>query len=975
MTDTYVDLENRVTFLKRKLELLSLNIQNPNNFSTKESYLIECTRVLKDFYSNLNSSSIQYSEARRDGSVTPSRNLTPESKIDYDYNLFWYGLLTDFKLLFAEMENLESLSISNFNFAVTESNRLISRMKSVSSKVGDYALYNEINLSDVFLARDSFSNLNKIDVQSKFLNEKECNVNQEEGIITLPINQTNSKTVLPTITPEIGKLSNGTAGNNHDIVRVTGVSSSDISVILDNDPDTWFEYERVVNKSNEDEPPLILDIGINLGNEQIVNHLIINPNNFGTTTVLHIDKIETSLDGEKYLSIKDDIPIADYKIEDEENVFVLAPSTSKYSGQGIFTFTPRKIRYIRIVLRQSEPYVIDTTKGSKLRYAIGIRDITIKALRFENKGELISKRLEIGNNNVIRKIMLETNQNPIVDSELTKISYLISHNDGISWNEIQPKHIDTSGTEAKEILNFNNADVDSIKTETEVESVRLKIKLEREDENFDEKKTALNEKTDVKSELHPIPTVSPFSIKLQENPIDGKVVLIDPLFGSRGIKESGYLIRYGIDQNQDFFFNLPFVNFNVPLTKKDKAGAGKQAVPEDAANYLFVYVGGERWSQTSISNLSDPSLNDQALFNFNPVDGELEFNSQATGADTLEDNSPIMLHFSPERLFLGEKYNEHKASLDFETSNSKIDFKITSFGKETAVSDESINENATVHKMAYDNISEGSVTVTGWNEVSFMNGRNEFTSSLNTNIFSVDTTNGIIYFGNVTLSAGIKCNYNYTPKTVLTNEDWDWLGEGGLKKEIAIKESGWNPIEEIETISLNTGKKFGLLNFNVVRNTFVPPPLVSPFTESNYPYKKEITFVDGETEFQSIIDTGEYSVDYEKGEVWLNTSNVETSQVFEYYYTDYQAEYRTARKVDPNHYTVNVASKEIFISDGEIFKNIETPRTVSSGRSIYYLVNYEYVSKLKTGIEELKNYFSPVVKDYLIKMIKRGAVL
>jgi len=109
--------------------------------------------------------------------------------------------------------------------------------------------------------------------------------------------------------------------------------------------------------------------------------------------------------------------------------------------------------------------------------------------------------------------------------------------------------------------------------------------------------------------------------------------------------------------------------------------------------------------------------------------------------------------------------------------------------------------------------------------------------------------------------------------------------------------------------------------------------------------------------------------------VWLNTSNVETSQVFEYYYTDYQAEYRTARKVDPNHYTVNVASKEIFISDGEIFKNIETPRTVSSGRSIYYLVNYEYVSKLKTGIEELKNYFSPVVKDYLIKMIKRGAVL
>ena len=78
--------------------------------------------------------------------------------------------------------------------------------------------------------------------------------------------------------------------------------------------------------------------------------------------------------------------------------------------------------------------------------------------------------------------------------------------------------------------------------------------------------------------------------------------------------------------------------------------------------------------------------------------------------------------------------------------------------------------------------------------------------------------------------------------------------------------------------------------------------------------------------------------------------------------------------MEPNHYTGSVPDKKVTLKDGEIFKNLETPKTTESGNANYYLVNYRYVDNFRDDIEELKDYFSPVVKDYLVKMIKKGIV-
>ena len=142
-------------------------------------------------------------------------------------------------------------------------------------------------------------------------------------------------------------------------------------------------------------------------------------------------------------------------------------------------------------------------------------------------------------------------------------------------------------------------------------------------------------------------------------------------------------------------------------------------------------------------------------------------------------------------------------------------------------------------------------------------------------------------------------------------------------------------------------------------------------------FSQEISFIDGIKEFKGNASSGRYSIDYEKGEVHLSASISSEGtdiQSYSYFYTHYEAEYRIARKVDPNHYTVSVPDKKVTLKDGEIFKNLETPKTTESGNANYYLVNYRYVDNFRDDIEELKDYFSPVVKDYLVKMIKKGIV-
>ncbi len=974
MSNLFVDLESRATLIKNKLDRLSITLKNSTSFMTKEAYMSECARVLQNFYSQLDKPFFKYQEAVRDNTLLPITNSVQKNKIDYDYNVVMDQVLDNLTIIFMEMENLESISIANFNFAMTEANRLTGRLKSVSSKLGDFILYGKNTLSDVFLVKDSFNNLIKIDIGSQFLNEDECSVNQAEGIITLPVILNESKSITVEKAPVLNDDSNGVSGNN---VEIGKLYNGDILAINDGNPDTWYEYEKIVDKSSENDPPLILDMVLDLGSGKICNQIIINPNNFGTKTVLNIDQISTSLNGTDFISVKDDIPISGFEALDEENTFTLAPSTSKYAGQGVYTFTPRKAKYIHVRLRQSEPYVIQTLTGEKLRYAIGLRDIEIKALKFKNKGELVSLPLKCSDE--IKKVMLEVTQNPITDSDLTNISYMISHDNGISWNQIQPKHLTgVSGiVSVPEILNYNNSDFETIKTDTPVTSLRLKIQLEREDANFIEGSSSLFQKTATKSEIQGVPVSAPFTITLDKPPIEDSVIIVDPMFGSKGIKESSYYVKYNQSQSEDTFIGLPFKNINVPMKKRIDSIVEQQSADE----WLFVYVGGERWHQRT-KNWEDYESSDTILnvFDFNPVTGELSFSPDSSYAcEQPPENAPISMHFGSERLFPSSTVNAHKAELDFPTSNSKADIIIERTEDSQSVSEEPIAKGVNRFKLKNKNITsslpftflkiDGEVA-SSWGQKTFINGKEEFTGEEQ---YSIDKLNGVV-FSSSPFESNTSANYDYIEKVRLTEEQWDWDDKDLLRKTIAIKESGWKDNLAEKEFSPSDSDTFVYLpHMGIVKGSI---GITVYGSETSHYFFKEVPYQDGTTEFQNQnAGDGKYSVDYNHGIIYANrVLNPIGGFDISYRYSNYTASYRIAREVDSKHYEVDTASQQIAIKDGEFFRYLETPKTTQSGRAPFYLINYDYVSETRDDIQNLKDHFTPVVKDYVLKILKKGVL-
>ena len=970
MANENVALDQKVTYFKERLDLLGKSIQNSTSFQTQEAYITECHRVLKRFYEDISEPYFNYEEAVKDLTLIPT--IGEQGGPEYAYNVFWMQLLDNLILLFTQMENLEALSIANYNFAMVEMEDLTARLKSVSSKLGDYALYSKNTLRDVLLVRDSFNNLLKIDSGHSSVTSDECEVNQEEGVVTLPQKAEDNKAVsIPSDGVIITSVAGAFAGNNHDIVRT--VRNADIDALIDGNPDTWFEYEKVVNKNQEDEPPLVINISLNLGEPKIINHVVVNPNNFGTKTVLNIDSIDTSLDGKVFTSIKDDIPIVGYKVEDEENVFRLAPSTSKFAGQGVYTFTPRKAQFVRMTLRQNEPYIIATSSGEKLRYAIGIRDILLKALAFKSKGELISKPFTVTDE--IKKVMLEVAQTPVVDSELTNIKYLISPDDGVSWNQIQPKHLSSlSGiaSTVPEIINFNTSDSNSIKT-SKVQSIRLKIELEREDENFVEGASSLAKTVATKAEIHSVPIGSPNIITLENPPIQDsngpKVEVIDALFGSMGLLESVYMLKYASSADES----------NYPLPKEYR----KVEIPfsKDSSGVISytpykVYVGGEEW-QSVTGPFSQHADEPRFRIDHGESISELVFDSEDVAA-TPPESSSIGIGFGPQRLFPTADRDSHEATLYFKTSRTKDSMIIERHEASVFNPGEQIPYGAGRFNTPHNNITVESITgyTLGTDKVDFIDGVNEF---LTGGKLSVDEKEGVIYFKDPVSSSDItNVVYSAKPVVTLANNDWDWIeNSADGKYRLAIKESGWATREDSDSFSEEEEdegidqKSFHLSHLGIVGGTLTAE--VSFLKKSTNPFASGAEkFIDGVSQFEGVpVDNPKWTYDAVRGIVYVSHPVAASKITFSYQWVNFQAKYTIGRTLKLNtDYAVDIPNRKIAIKDKEFLENMNISHMTRSGRAGYYLVNYDYVSESRESIEELKNHFTPVVKDYVLKILR-----
>jgi len=1048
-------LSDKSKLLRTKLDRLSQNLQGSltsGDMRTSEQYLFEAIKMLQTFYKTLNEPQLEVPDPKVD------------SYADFDeYDEVWNQILNDFLIIFSELENIETLTLSNFNFIITEANRLTARLKAVSSKLGDYILYSLNANKDSLFFKDSFNDLSKVDVGIALLNETECEVNQDEGIVTLPINRDVDPTILVSATPVINPNSNGSIGNNQEV----GASyNGDINVVLDNNPDTWFEYERVTTAISDTPEDLVLDVTVNLGEPTVINRIRVNPNNFGTKTIIRIDAIDTSLDGRVYTSIKDDIPIAGFTTEDEENVFTLAPSTSRYAGQGIYSFTPRKVKYIHFTFKQPEPYIITTPSGERLRYAIGIRDIEVLGLNYLDVGELVSVPFETTEE--IRRIILQANQNPSELSDLVAIDYSVSPDDGQTWYDIRPKELEGFGglVGVPEILEFNGPSTDTIETSVPVKSLRVKMKLSRDDTKFLEGSSFATKHIDTRSEVHNVPAGSPFQFTLERPPVDGSVVVIDPLFGSRGLSGFPYIVGHAYDRMDIQTYRLPLKLLPRPV-EKAYDGTRYYLRSVSVEEWMHVEVGGEEWIHATDA-LSTYSSSDK-VYTFNPNDGTLRFGNGTTGAKPAE-NAPIAVWFEDERVFPSITEDHHVAKLEFPTSSNKNDFTIIRYGQETQVT-QKLRRKATVVQLEHDNISDytelyNSVFLDSADRQDFLNGSEELTASGH---WSIDTDKGFLYMFTPTPdNQDVTVSYRYVPRYTLQESEWEWAKSDILRDSISIKESAWQTLPmDYEEVALASGiNVFDLSNMHVVQETIsieLTDGAGDAVSSELTPFLKEVPYIDGVTELGSQVtkttealedhdgsgakvytlsesvtanedfvvafsnldlfetevvgmpssegeynvnrstgqvtvfsntaqvagnvtyyydnpnynDNGLFSVDYENGRIFSQRSVASASWrlLISYQYTDYRVQYKIARMLDPDDYEVDITNSTVTITDREYMKQLMIPKSGLHGRSNFYLVNYEYVKETREDIESLRDYFTPVIKDYMLKVLTKDRIL
>lgn len=487
------------------------------------------------------------------GSPILNKRYAEEGHLPYieDYNMTIEEMVTDVGILFEETGLIGDAMAHYFNYAQNERTRIRNRIQEIGSSASDLALISSNNKRNEVYFRESFNS--REGIEDKMIIGTASDVLTEQGVVTLKrtasFNQSKNASIkLLTGDGEMGTYhvakqhSVPTASQNYSSTSVyvsDETPNDDPAAILDGRPDTIFEYQMVnipkdiitgtMNgydvswvKGKQSGDRLRLQIIIELDKENEVNWINLNPYHApGSTGNVKVYSVRTSVDGFEYQALygADDFVLnAEINIVPQtynaEELFVGNDDmrTSKFAGQGVWSFAPRKTKFIEIVLDQEQSYTelightyyqmirnygpnLDGVMGSSKnefsnripesqvssfiaqaphgrymlndntsyidkkmevyqgwRYAIGLRDINIMSYEYAPKGEIISTKYTT--KKAIRNIMLYANEKipaeflNVVSTGNEWIKYYVSFDD-VNWHRISPMHHRPLGKESE----------------------------------------------------------------------------------------------------------------------------------------------------------------------------------------------------------------------------------------------------------------------------------------------------------------------------------------------------------------------------------------------------------------------------------------------------------------------------------------------------------------------------------------------
>jgi hypothetical protein len=257
--------------------------------------------------------------------------------------------------------------------------------------------------------------------------------------------------------------------------------------------------------------------------------------------------------------------------------------------------------------------------------------------------------------------------------------------------------------------------------------------------------------------------------------------------------------------------------------------------------------------------------------------------------------------------------------------------------------------------------------------VAFQDGSSELTGI---GQYSVDWEQGIIYSydGVATNASGWTVGYWYIPRTELKENQWDFVVDADRKyNRISIGDTGYAEIEVSGVAITASVRMVQLENEDGDSVKSVVPGSIAfsgtPFTSGETPH--EVPYRDGETEFKHTdteIDTsGYYSVDYKNGILYVASGDTTATSPgnISFKYTNFVVCYNIGKFMLSDAYTVDTAAKTISVSEREVLKlwgDVANKRLVKA--------IYDYVQTTRESIEELEPYFSPIVRDVVLKILE-----
>jgi hypothetical protein len=772
-----------------------------------------------------------------------------------ELNLVLTGMYNELLYLFIAGKGTEQLVESNFNFAAARIRKLQAAIKYCRQQLAVYSLYATHFGNDLFFG-ETFSNAENIDRGSASLSGSGCFLDLQEGTLALPRKDTEDLREINSI--QIGESSNVIAGSN---VEAGTPLRRNLGAMYDNNTDTWTEFERVV--VTEDSEGLKLELKISLNDINVVNGIRIIPVFLGARSPFVITTIKVSEDGSRWIDLKEDVRVAGFLDEVPEDRYHLSPHTARFSGEFSITFAPRFVRFVQLVIKQGSTIpIIDVYGREKLRYAVGIKELSIHGYQYEAQGEIVSKPVSFEREFSVVGIE-DLVDPPFLPETVGKAEYFISANDGASWEQLTS--LGQASVEIPEVIEVPPG----------TQSIRYRVRLTKDEAAF-----AQNIQATLRRpfrEVYPVSEIRPLDLTLNRVPIDGTLSVCRPGVATRGKIYPRTLIGRGsvsslqIHTDGASYYRHGNLEHRLPLpmTEIEEPSTLSIFVNNTEWTQVLNWSGSTAWSQDYMIQRDSVSDRWEIIF------GNNSYDSPKGAIPALTDQ--VSLYITEEQNYLRGLTSPYRMKLEYpsdgEKDNTLIKFHggyetyfhinlpsgVTKFKLPTG--DVAIGTYGGVAYDVYITIKSSSgehvdltyttdlsppATGTFQNYQSFIDGNIELT---NPGDWTVDIEEGWLYTESEIASDQV-FYISYAREKIIELVDTEWDFVDGKLDEIQVYESGYHALEETYSLSSTEQKVADITVSGLDIRGLVPKSVrVSNGVLGSYePF--EVPFVDGSEEFR-----------------------------------------------------------------------------------------------------------------------------